>query len=84
MSSTAERTQEQRIRRMADRQGLALRKSRRRDAHAPDYGQMWLLTERVWNGARWELVASPEQSNDAWIGPFDSLNAVEAHLKGNR
>lgn len=34
---------ENRLRRMAQRQGLALRKSRRRDPRAVDYGGYWLI-----------------------------------------
>jgi hypothetical protein len=36
---TAERVRENRLRRMADRQGLRLEKSRRRDPRAVDYGK---------------------------------------------
>lgn len=39
----AERTREQRLRRMAARQGLILAKSRRRDPRALDYGEYWLF-----------------------------------------
>lgn len=39
----AEKVRENRLRRMADRQGLTLRKSRRRDPRAPDYGVYWLM-----------------------------------------
>jgi hypothetical protein len=42
-ADTAERTREQRLRRMAERQGLALVKSRRRDPFAKDYGLYWLV-----------------------------------------
>ena len=41
--ATAERVRENRVRRMAERQGLALRKSRRRDPYAIDYGTYWLI-----------------------------------------
>jgi hypothetical protein len=34
---------ENRLRRMAERQGLVLRKSRRRDPRAVDYGMFWLV-----------------------------------------
>jgi hypothetical protein len=40
---TAEKTRETRLRRMAERQGLALRKSRRRDPLAKDYGLYWVV-----------------------------------------
>jgi hypothetical protein len=37
-TNTTEKVRENRLRRMADRQGLALRKSPRRDPRALDYG----------------------------------------------
>ena len=37
------RVLENRVRRMADRQGLAVRKSRRRDPRAVDYNSYWLF-----------------------------------------
>jgi hypothetical protein len=39
---TAEKTRETRLRRMAERQGLVLRKSRRRDPRALDFGTFGL------------------------------------------
>ncbi len=42
-SSTDEKVRENRVRRMAERQGLRLVKSRRRDPRALDYGGYWLL-----------------------------------------
>ena len=41
--TTAEKTRETRLRRAADRQGLALRKSARRDERALDYGRYVLI-----------------------------------------
>jgi len=79
-TSTDGKVRENRLRRMAHRQGFSLRKSRRRDPHATDYGEMWLLREMIWSGGRWEAVASPEQSHDAWEGPFYSLDDVERYL----
>lgn len=40
---TAEKVRENRIRRMAERQGLRLEKSRRRDTRAHDYGTYHLV-----------------------------------------
>lgn len=37
---------ENRLRRMADRQGLRLEKSRRRDPLARDYGEIYIVNER--------------------------------------
>jgi hypothetical protein len=39
-----EKVRENRLRRMAKRQRLALQKSRRRDSRAHDYGRYWLLS----------------------------------------
>jgi hypothetical protein len=43
---TSEKIRENRLRRMAERQGLALRKSRRRDTRAIDYGMYMLVDPR--------------------------------------
>jgi hypothetical protein len=43
VTSTAEKTRETRLRRMAERQGLTIRKSRRRDPRAIDYGRWWIV-----------------------------------------
>jgi hypothetical protein len=40
---TNDKIRENRLRRMANRQGLQLRKSRRRDPLANDYGAYWLI-----------------------------------------
>ena len=44
--TTAERVRENRLRRVADRRGLALARSRRRDPGADDYG-LYSLTEKA-------------------------------------
>ena len=41
-----EKIRENRLRRMAKRQGLVLMKSRRRDFRALDFGNYWLLDRR--------------------------------------
>ena len=83
-TSTDEKVRENRLRRMAERQGYALRKSRRRDPRALDYGEIMLLREMLQDPqtGRWELVASPEQSHDAWEGPFHDLDELERFLMG--
>jgi hypothetical protein len=43
VATTADKTRETRLRRMAERQGLALVKSRRRDPLAKDYGLYWVI-----------------------------------------
>jgi hypothetical protein len=45
--STAEKVRENRLRRMAERQGLRLVKSRRRDPRAIDYGLYTLVSDRT-------------------------------------
>ena len=42
MDEQVDKVRENRVRRMAQRQGLMLRKSRRRDPYATDYGRYWL------------------------------------------
>lgn len=43
--TTEEKVRENRARRAADRQGLELHKSRRRDPRAIDYGDYWLTAD---------------------------------------
>jgi hypothetical protein len=43
MPATLDKARETRVRRMAERHGLTLRKSRRRDARAWDFGSYWLV-----------------------------------------
>lgn len=76
-----QKVRENRLRRMADRQGYALHKPRRRDQRALDYGELWLM--QVWaqdSSGRIEAVADPEGSDDAWLGPFRSLDELEQWL----
>lgn len=42
MTSQNEKVRENRLRRMAHRQGYALKKSGRRDPRATDYGKYWI------------------------------------------
>lgn len=64
--TTTDRTREQRLRRMAKRQGFELRRSRRRDPYANDYGVYWLI--------------DPKTSNPQGATLAD-LDAVERYLK---
>ena len=59
---TAEKIRENRLRRMAERQGLELRKSRRRDPRAKDYG-------------RWYIVDVEREIEAAEIGGYDVATA---------
>ena len=59
-TTTTEKVRENRARRMAQRQGLELRKSRRRDPNAIDYSRYWLVNP--WNSDA--LVFG-----DQWGGP---------------
>jgi hypothetical protein len=76
VTSTTEKVRENRLRRMAERQGFALHKKRRHDTRALDYGEVWL---RV-------VAPISERSDDAWIGPFrdeggrSALDQVEEWL----
>jgi hypothetical protein len=68
---TAERVRENRLRRMADRQGLRLEKSRRRDPRAIDYDRYWLL----------DLATGDVVAGASSIGRPDwTLDQVEAWL----
>jgi hypothetical protein len=64
--SEEEKVRENRLRRMADRQGLRLEKSRRRDVRAWDYGT-------------WRLVNA---QTDAVVAEFIDVDEVERRLTG--
>jgi hypothetical protein len=66
-----EKVRENRLRRMAQRQGLALVKSRRRDPRAIDYGAYMLVDPHNSNA----VVAGSGP-----VGPDLDLDAVEAFL----
>jgi hypothetical protein len=72
-----EKSHETRIRRMADRQGLKLIKSRTRDPYAQDFGVYWIDVAWVMDGAIKRDVI-PDQANRR--GPFESLDEVEEFL----
>lgn len=72
----ASKVQENRLRRMAERQGLALVKSRRRDPHALGYGK-WMVTDPYNSNA---VVAGLGPTGE----PSLDLAEVEAFLKGGR
>jgi len=67
-SSTTEKVRENRLRRMAERQGLALRKSRTRDPRALNYGVYWLEDESG------DVIDPP--------GSGKGTDRVEAYLTG--
>jgi hypothetical protein len=69
--SVTEKVRENRLRRMAERQGLALKKSRRRDPRAIDYG-MYMLVDLHSNN----VVAGTEGTGR----PNLSLDEVEDWL----
>jgi hypothetical protein len=66
---TTEASRERRLRRMAERQGLELHKSRRRDKRALDYDGRWLTNTRTD-----ELVLGGEHGT--------TLDDIEAYLTG--
>ncbi|MER7459209.1 hypothetical protein [Micromonospora sp. NPDC126480] len=67
-AADAEKVRENRLRRMAQRQGLTLVKSRRRDPRATDYGMYWLADTHT------SALETPEQGM--------TLDEIEAYLKG--
>jgi hypothetical protein len=68
-----EKVRENRLRRMAERQGLALHKSRRRDPRALDYGR-WTLV----NAATGSVVLGGE------LAKSTDLDSIEDYLTGER
>jgi hypothetical protein len=66
----SEKVRENRLRQVAKRRGYELRKSRRRDELALDYGK-WFLSRGEINGVPFGNVSG-----------FDSLDDVEAFLDG--
>ena len=73
-SHGSHKVRENRLRRMADRQGLAIHKSRRRDPRAIDYDR-WLILDARTNA----VVAGTEGSPRHGV----TLDAVEAYLTGD-
>jgi hypothetical protein len=73
-SSTPEKVRENRLRRMAERRGLRLVKSRRRDPRAIDYGLYTLVSDRTNT-----TVAGTERTTGR---PEFTLDDVEAWLMG--
>jgi hypothetical protein len=73
-ADTAEKTRENRLRRMAERQGLRYQVSRRRDPRAIDYGRVWLT------GARSNTLVAEFTPG---VGEGTILDQVEAWLTGN-
>ena len=59
----AGKAHENRLRRMAERQGLGLRKSRRRDPLARDYGEIYIVNER---GTKMGTFHSLDEA-EAWL-----------------
>lgn len=66
--AAAEKVRENKLRRMAARQGLTLHKSRRRDPRAVDFGAYWLTNDR----------------NAIVAGDRMSIDDVERYLTGDR
>lgn len=75
MTTSNEKIRENRLRRMADRQGLRLEKSRRRDPRATDF-EKYLLTSIDTNAVVAGTTATGRHEFD--------LDDVEAYLTGER
>jgi hypothetical protein len=71
-ATQGEKVRELRLRRMAERQGLALHKSRRRDPRAIDFGG-WMIVDVSTNS----IVAG-----ELGTGHAMDLDQVEAYLTG--
>ncbi len=65
-----EKVRENRLRRAAERQGLVLKKSRRRDWRALDFGKYWLADANL------NLLETPEEGMN--------LDEIEAWLNEGR
>lgn len=74
--TTAEKSRETNIRRAAERQGLALHKSRRRDPRALGYGSYWLADAT--NTIVYPDIAQPR--TEARLVDGVSLDEIEAWL----
>jgi hypothetical protein len=72
MITKQEASREHRLRRMAERQGLELHKSRRRDPRALDYGRWKILDERG------KPVAGTDHAGRAAM----TLDEIENYLTG--
>jgi hypothetical protein len=81
-TSTTEKVRENRLRRMAERQGLALHKSRRRDRFAKDYGLFWVVDPSL-TDPRGEWPAG-EHPAHGFPSSGGSLDDVEAYLTSDR
>lgn len=81
-TSTDEKVRENRLRRMAARQGLALHKSRRRDPYAKDFGLYWVVDPGLYDPREeWPPGEHPAH-HFPWRG--GTLDDVEAYLTGDR
>jgi len=79
MGEGDDKVRENRLRRMAARQGLRLEKSRRRDDRALDYGTYWLVEGPPPSGGNWRarsIVVGGDHGTD--------LDAIEAALREGR
>ncbi len=72
--STQEKVRENRLRRVAERRGFTMSKSRRRDPEALDFG-MWTLTRGK--------ISGPSGTLPMQRATFHTLDAVEAFLDPN-
>jgi hypothetical protein len=73
-TDTTDKVRENRLRRMAERRGLKLVKSRRRDEHAWDYGMFMIVSvENNWVVAGTAATGRPEFT----------IDDVEAYLTGD-
>jgi hypothetical protein len=72
--NTKKKVRENRLRRIADRQGLKLSKSRRRDPRAVDYGGYMLTDQRS------GMVVYGSSSGFAYQADLDD---IENYLEGN-
>lgn len=70
MTGTEDKVRENRLRRVAARRGLVLKRSKRRDPQALDYGAYWLV----------DAEGNYLVYGDQW---GTDLDGIEEYLKGN-
>jgi hypothetical protein len=69
------KTREARLRRAAERQGMILRRSRRRDPRALTYGRYWIV-------ATGGVIGAGSSQGEVGDPPGMSMDEVETYLAG--
>jgi hypothetical protein len=82
--TSSERTRETRLRRMAERQGLRLTKSRRRDLRALDYGEYYIVEPNTNALVAGDYHSLPDlDAVEAWLTSDERHEAMRRQLQEN-